>query len=60
MKDINHLKERLSQGRITRRDFIRSAIALGVALPTATSLSSAVLAATPNKGGMLAVCFDRH
>ncbi|MEC8961642.1 MAG: ABC transporter substrate-binding protein, partial [Pseudomonadota bacterium] len=53
MKEINHLKERLSQGRITRRDFIRSAIALGVALPTATSLSSTVLAATPNKGGML-------
>ena len=53
MKEINQLKERLSQGRITRRDFIRSAIALGVALPTATSLSSAVLAATPNKGGML-------
>ncbi|SVA30012.1 uncharacterized protein METZ01_LOCUS82866, partial [marine metagenome] len=31
MKEINQLKERLSQGRITRRDFIRSAIALGVA-----------------------------
>ena len=53
MKEVNQLKERLSQGRITRRDFIRSAIALGVSLPTATSLSSAVMAATPNKGGML-------
>ena len=53
MKEINQLKERLSQGRITRRDFVRSAIALGVALPTATSLSSTELAATPKEGGTL-------
>ena len=53
MKEINHLKSKLADGRITRRDFIRSAIALGVATPTAMSLSSAVLAATPKKGGVL-------
>ena len=55
MKEINHLKKRLSQGRITRRDFIRNAVALGIALPTATSLSSAALAATPKKGGRLRI-----
>ena len=47
MKEMNHLKSKLADGRITRRDFIRSAIALGIATPTAMSLSSAVLAATP-------------
>jgi peptide/nickel transport system substrate-binding protein len=52
-KEIDKLKLRLAGGRITRRDFVRSAVSLGVVLPVATSLSNTVLAATPNKGGTL-------
>ncbi len=43
----------LLTGRIDRRQFIRSVLATGIALPTALSMASEVLAATPKKGGTL-------
>ncbi|MFZ1815791.1 MAG: ABC transporter substrate-binding protein [Rhizobiaceae bacterium] len=55
MKD-NYLKKQakwLSEGQIDRRQFVMSAIAAGLAIPTALSLADNVLAATPNKGGRL-------
>lgn len=41
----------LADGRIDRRQFITSMLAAGVVLPTALTLASDVLAATPKKGG---------
>lgn len=45
--------KRLTEGQINRRRFIMSALATGVALPTAMSLASKAEAATPKKGGLL-------
>ncbi len=53
MNEINALKTKLAQGRLSRRDFVRSALAVGVALPTALTLSDSVLAASPQRGGTL-------
>jgi len=55
MKDkyLHDQKLGLLTGRIGRRQFIRSVVAAGVALPTAMSMASTVLAATPKKGGTL-------
>ncbi|WP_299861941.1 ABC transporter substrate-binding protein [uncultured Hoeflea sp.] len=55
MKD-DYLKKQarwLSEGQIDRRQFIRAAIATGLAIPAALTLSTNVLAATPKKGGKL-------
>lgn len=52
-KYIHDQKLGLLTGRIDRRQFIRSVIATGVALPTAMSMASTVMAATPKKGGTL-------
>tara|TARA_R110002020_G_scaffold16900_6_gene60042 strand:- start:199 stop:1806 length:1608 start_codon:yes stop_codon:yes gene_type:complete len=43
----------LSEGQIDRRQFIKSAIAAGLAVPSALTLATNVLAATPKKGGKL-------
>ena len=50
---VADLQKNLTRGRIDRRQFITAAVAAGVALPAALSMSDAVLAATPNKGGRL-------
>ena len=50
---ITDLQARLASRRIDRRQFITSAVAAGVALPAALSMTNAVLAATPKKGGRL-------
>ena len=50
---IKEQKTKLLGGQISRRDFITSMIAAGVALPTALSMAGDVLAATPEKGGTL-------
>ena len=50
---IADLQQNLTSGRIDRRQFIASAVAAGVALPAAFSMTDAVLAATPKKGGRL-------
>ncbi|MEM5472347.1 ABC transporter substrate-binding protein [Hoeflea sp. AS60] len=43
----------LSEGQIGRRQFIKAAIAAGLAVPSAMTLATDVLAATPKKGGKL-------
>ncbi|WP_375588222.1 ABC transporter substrate-binding protein [Hoeflea alexandrii] len=43
----------LSEGQIGRRQFIRAAIAAGLAVPSALTLATDVLAATPKKGGKI-------
>ena len=43
----------LTQGRISRRSFMASALAAGLAVPAALTMAEAALAATPKKGGLL-------
>ena len=50
---VTRLQAMLANRRIDRRQFIASAVAAGVALPAALSMTDAVLAATPKKGGRL-------
>lgn len=55
MKDT-YLKKQarwLSEGQIDRRQFIKAAIVAGLAVPSALTLATDVLAATPKKGGKL-------
>ena len=51
-KYLENLSEKLTAGHIDRRKFMMSAIATGVAVPTAMSMASQALAATPKKGGL--------
>ena len=54
MKKEFYLKSqaaKLTAGHIDRRQFIMSALAAGVVLPTAMTLAGDAIAATPNKGG---------
>ncbi len=44
---------KLTAGHIDRRQFIMSALAAGVVLPTAMSMASDAMAMTPKKGGMV-------
>lgn len=55
MKDeyLNKQARWLSEGQIDRRQFIRTAIAAGLAVPSALTLATNVLAATPKQGGKL-------
>jgi len=48
---INEQVEKLGGGHIDRRQFITSLLAAGVVLPTAMTMASDVMAATPKKGG---------
>ncbi len=50
---IQDQAEKLGNGGINRRQFITSMLAAGVVLPTAMTMATDVLAATPNKGGKL-------
>lgn len=45
----------LTQGQISRRSFMTSAIAAGLAVPAALSMADMAMAATPNKGGLLRI-----
>ncbi len=54
MKKEIYLKreaEKLTAGHIDRRQFIMSALAAGVVLPTALTMAGDAIAATPKKGG---------
>jgi peptide/nickel transport system substrate-binding protein len=45
----------LTDGSISRRQFIASALAAGIILPTALTMSANAMAATPKKGGKLRI-----
>ncbi len=45
--------QKLQSGRISRRIFISNALAAGLAIPAALSLSGQALAQVPNKGGAI-------
>ncbi|WP_151705707.1 ABC transporter substrate-binding protein [Nitrincola alkalilacustris] len=52
--ELQFLSEQVIKGRLSRRDFLGRATALGLTLPFAGSmLSGAVMAAGPQKGGIL-------
>lgn len=53
MSKLDTLKQRYGQGNLDRRQFMEGALALGLTVPAALSMSDAVLAATPRKGGRL-------
>lgn len=50
---LAHQRAVLRKGLISRRGFVMSALAAGVALPTALGWADAARAQTPNKGGLL-------
>ncbi|MEO1397447.1 MAG: ABC transporter substrate-binding protein [Pseudomonadota bacterium] len=50
---IKDQAEKLGNGGINRRQFVTSLVAAGVVLPSAMSMATEVLAATPKKGGTL-------
>ena len=50
---IKNHSRKLTDGYIDRRQFITSALAVGLTLPTALSLANSAEAATPKKGGKL-------
>ena len=52
-KYIKDQRSKLTVGSINRRQFIAAMIAAGVTMPSAISMSDAVLAAVPKKGGRL-------
>jgi len=49
---INHANQ-LTAGRISRRQFIMTALAAGASLPMAMSMATSAVAATPKSGGRL-------
>lgn len=53
MSKLGTLKDNYAQGRLNRRQFMEGALALGVSVTAAVSMTDAVRAATPKKGGRL-------
>ncbi|MBN9550925.1 MAG: twin-arginine translocation signal domain-containing protein, partial [Alphaproteobacteria bacterium] len=51
--ELDHLAELAGKGRISRRDFLGRAAALGVSAAMATTLAGKAFAATPVKGGII-------
>ncbi len=51
MRRLNQLQNRFGSGKISRRQFMEGAIALGLTVAMADGLVTAALAATPKKGG---------
>ena len=52
-KYLKQQAQRLTAGHIDRRQFIMSALAAGVVLPSAMSMAGNAMAQTPKKGGKL-------
>ena len=50
---ISLQKFKLTTGQIDRRQFVMSALAAGVVLPSALSMADKAMAAAPNKGGIM-------
>jgi len=55
---VSQLMTRLVQGKMSRRNFLEGATALGLSITAATSLLSEARAATPKKGGLLRAGLD--
>jgi len=53
MRELDECRRLLAAGKMTRRDFVQRAMALGATTALATSMAGSALAATPNKGGTL-------
>jgi peptide/nickel transport system substrate-binding protein len=53
MKPLDQLRMALRSGRISRREFLQAAAALGLAAPLATGLLGQPVRAEPQKGGLL-------
>ena len=51
--DIKRELSNFTDGKISRRQFVTTLVAAGIALPSALSLSTTALASTPKKGGRL-------
>ena len=54
-KYLSNLSYKLTDGQIDRRQFVMSALAAGVALPSALGMADMAAAATPKKGGRLRI-----
>ncbi|MEM7059177.1 MAG: ABC transporter substrate-binding protein [Pseudomonadota bacterium] len=50
-KPLKNLSKKLTRGQIDRRDFMMSAIAMGLTVSAATTIADKAQAATPKKGG---------
>ena len=50
-KFIEDITKKLSKGQIDRRQFMTSAIAAGITIPTAIGITNQIYAATPISGG---------
>ena len=58
MKALQDLKHAARQGRISRREFLMQASALGLTVAAATTLANtAALAETPKRGGRLKIAY---
>ena len=51
MKDLEFFSKLLEDGKISRREFMGQAVAIGATVAVATSMADKAIAATPNKGG---------
>lgn len=51
--ELSFLAEQARRGRLSRRDFLGRAMALGMALPFASSVFAEAVSGTPIKGGLL-------
>ena len=55
--ELDYLKKRVAQGKLSRRDFMGKASALGVTAAAATTmLADAAYAEGPKKGGVFKIC----
>ena len=55
MSELEYWKSRLASGKVSRREFIGRAAALGVTTALATTLASKIAGAAPKKGGSLKI-----
>ncbi len=53
MRDFDSCKDLFASGKMTRRDFMQRAMALGATTALASTMAGQVMAATPKKGGRL-------
>ena len=53
MKEVDFYTKKLEDGKISRREFMGRAVALGVAVGLASTMADKAMAASPKKGGHL-------